>query len=36
MRIRIANIQMMRVPDMAGFVASASARKAIRATPVTP
>ncbi len=36
MRIRIANIQMIKVPDMMGFIASARARNAISATPVTP
>ncbi|OPX97605.1 MAG: hypothetical protein A4E58_01332 [Syntrophorhabdus sp. PtaB.Bin006] len=35
-RIRIANIQMISVADIRGFVAKARARKATRATPVTP
>src|SRR3972149_2160940 len=36
MRMRMANIHMIRVPAMPGLDVSANARKAIRATPVTP
>src|SRR3972149_2285790 len=36
MRMRMANIHMRGVPAMYGLAVSANARKAIRATPVTP
>jgi len=36
MRIRIENIQMIRIADIRGVVANARARKATKATPVTP
>ena len=35
MRIRIENIQMIRIADIRGVVANARARKATKDTPVT-